>query len=184
MYTSNIAFLNHKIMCLWLNLASQYQHSRVPFICEYTLFSCIFRPFSWGMPLTFKLWGSPSWENWDGSFTYQQRWVQCIKINDFIFQLRLTYFLILQYSLHVFDQMMSAGGDYDMKLAGAYAVDTLRLEKGFRHWGHELDTETTPWEAGLGFAIDMSKVWKYWVLNSVAQNWILLSTSYCNNTSC
>ena len=45
-----------------------------------------------------------------------------------------------------------------MKLAGAYAVDTLRLEKGFRHWGHELDTETTPWEAGLGFAVDMNKV--------------------------
>ena len=45
-----------------------------------------------------------------------------------------------------------------MKLAGAYAVDTLRLEKGFRHWGHELDTETTPLEAGLGFAVDMNKV--------------------------
>ena len=45
-----------------------------------------------------------------------------------------------------------------MILSGAYAVDTLRLEKGFRHWGHELDTETTPLEAGLGFAVDMSKV--------------------------
>ena len=45
-----------------------------------------------------------------------------------------------------------------MKLAGAYAVDTLRLEKGFPLWGHELDTETTPWEAGLGFAVDMNKV--------------------------
>ena len=45
-----------------------------------------------------------------------------------------------------------------MKLAGAYAVDTLRLEKGFCHWGHKLDTETTPWEAGLGFAVDMNKV--------------------------
>ena len=53
---------------------------------------------------------------------------------------------------------MSAGQDYGMKLAGAYAVDTLRLEKGFRHWGHELDTKTTPWEAGLDFAVDMNKV--------------------------
>ena len=68
------------------------------------------------------------------------------------------YDLSLQYSLHVFDQLMSAGRSYGMKLAGAYAVDTLRLEKGFRHWGHELDTETTPWEAGLGFAVDMNKV--------------------------
>ena len=53
---------------------------------------------------------------------------------------------------------MATGKNFDMKLAGAYAVDSLRLEKGYRHWGHELDTETTPLEAGLGFAVDMSKV--------------------------
>ena len=64
----------------------------------------------------------------------------------------------MQYSLHVFDQLMAAGQDYGMKLAGAYSVDTLRLEKGYRHWGHELDTETTPLEAGLDFAVDMNKV--------------------------
>ena len=69
----------------------------------------------------------------------------------------------MQYSLHVFEQLMAAGQNYGMKLAGAYAVDTLRLEKGFRHWGHELDTETTPLEAGLDFAVDMSKVCLYTV---------------------
>ena len=53
---------------------------------------------------------------------------------------------------------MTAGKNFDMKLAGAYAVDSLRLEKGYSYWGHELDTETTPLEAGLGFAVDMSKV--------------------------
>ena len=53
---------------------------------------------------------------------------------------------------------MAAGQKHSMKLAGAYAVDTLRLEKGVRHWGHELDMETTPLEAGLGFAVDMNKV--------------------------
>ena len=31
-------------------------------------------------------------------------------------------------------------------------------EKGLHHWGRELDTETTPLEAGLGFALDMNKV--------------------------
>ena len=55
---------------------------------------------------------------------------------------------------------MSAGRDYGMKLAGAYAVDTLRLEKGFPVWGQDLDTETTPLEAGLGFALDMNKVYR------------------------
>ena len=70
----------------------------------------------------------------------------------------MKYTASLQYSLHVFDQLMSAGGDYSMKLAGAYAVDTLRLERGFPLWGQDLDTETTPLEAGLEFAVDMIKV--------------------------
>ena len=42
--------------------------------------------------------------------------------------------------------------------AGYYALDSLRVEKAYRHWGGELDTNTTPWEAGLGFAVDMKKV--------------------------
>ena len=53
---------------------------------------------------------------------------------------------------------MAAGKDNDMKLAGAYAADSLRLEAGFPCWGHDLDTETTPLEAGLDVAVDMNKV--------------------------
>ena len=45
-----------------------------------------------------------------------------------------------------------------MKLVGAYAMDTLRPEKGVPLWGHDLDTETTSLEAGLEFAVDMNKV--------------------------
>ena len=45
-----------------------------------------------------------------------------------------------------------------MKLAGAYAMDTLRLEKGVPLWGRDLNTETTPLEVGLEFAMDMNKV--------------------------
>jgi len=58
----------------------------------------------------------------------------------------------------VLDTLLTAGRDYGMGMGGAYAVDSLRLEKGYRHWGHELDTETNPWEARLGFAVDMKKV--------------------------
>ncbi len=43
-------------------------------------------------------------------------------------------------------------------MAGAYAIDSLRMEKGYRHWSHELDTETSPWEARLGFTVDLNKV--------------------------
>jgi len=44
---------------------------------------------------------------------------------------------------------------------GYYAIDSLRIEKAYRHWGGELDTTITPWEAGMGFTLDMKKVIPY-----------------------
>lgn len=41
--------------------------------------------------------------------------------------------------------------------AGYHAMDGLRLEKGYRHWGHDITDEDTPLEAGLGFTIDWNK---------------------------
>ena len=58
----------------------------------------------------------------------------------------------------MFDQLISVGRRHNIKLAGAYAADSLRLEKGFLQWGCELDTETTPLEAGLSSMVDMTKV--------------------------
>ncbi|MCZ4353098.1 FAD-dependent oxidoreductase [Roseovarius aestuarii] len=40
---------------------------------------------------------------------------------------------------------------------GHYALDGCRIEKGFKHWGHDLGPEVTPLEAGLGFAVDWTK---------------------------
>jgi len=40
---------------------------------------------------------------------------------------------------------------------GHYALNGCRIEKGYRHWGHDLGPEITPLEAGLGFAIDWTK---------------------------
>lgn len=53
----------------------------------------------------------------------------------------------------LFDALLGAGA----KPLGHYALDACRLEKGFKHWGHELGPEITPLEAGLGFTIDWSK---------------------------
>ena len=56
-----------------------------------------------------------------------------------------------------------AGSLFDaLRFAGAsplghYALDACRLEKGFKHWGHELGPDVTPLEAGLGITIDWSK---------------------------
>ena len=64
----------------------------------------------------------------------------------------------IQFAVGVYDQLMEAGREFGVKNAGMYAVDSLRIEKGYRHWGHELDTETTPLEARLSFAVKMDKV--------------------------
>lgn len=53
----------------------------------------------------------------------------------------------------LFDALHNAGA----RPMGHYALDACRLEKGFKHWGHELGPEITPLEAGLGFTIDWSK---------------------------
>lgn len=53
----------------------------------------------------------------------------------------------------VFDTLVAAGA----KPLGHFAVDGCRIEKGFKHWGHDLDPTITPLEAGLGFTIDWSK---------------------------
>mgnify|MGYP003884373747 FL=1 len=42
-------------------------------------------------------------------------------------------------------------------LGGYYAIDALRMEKGYRAWGHELGPDVSPIEAGLAFTIDGDK---------------------------
>lgn len=57
----------------------------------------------------------------------------------------------------VFDALLDAGKQYDLTLAGYHALNSLRQEKGYRHWGHDIGDEDTPVEAGLGFAVDFGK---------------------------
>jgi 4-methylaminobutanoate oxidase (formaldehyde-forming) len=53
----------------------------------------------------------------------------------------------------VFDALIAASA----KPMGHYALNGCRIEKAYRHWGHDLGPEITPLEAGLGFAVDWSK---------------------------
>src|SRR5262249_51431995 len=63
----------------------------------------------------------------------------------------------LDQALMVYDTLMETGKDLGTTDAGHYAINSLRLEKGYRAWGAELSPDDTPLEAGLGFAIDWSK---------------------------
>jgi glycine cleavage system aminomethyltransferase T len=57
----------------------------------------------------------------------------------------------------VYDALMDAGAPLGAKDAGYYAIESLRLEKGYRAWGRELTPDYNPYEAGLSFAVDLDK---------------------------
>jgi glycine cleavage system T protein len=62
-----------------------------------------------------------------------------------------------EFAIGVLDMLMENGGAHGLKLCGMHAMDSLRIEKAYRHWGHDITDEDTPLEAGLGFAVAFDK---------------------------
>lgn len=62
-----------------------------------------------------------------------------------------------EFAVGMFDALMIAGKDLNVKLVGLHALDSLRLERGLKHWPSDMGPEQTPLEAGLGFAVDFEK---------------------------
>jgi len=58
---------------------------------------------------------------------------------------------------HMFETLHEAGQDMGLKLCGMHMMDTCRMEKGFRHFGHDITSEDNVLEAGLGFAVKTDK---------------------------
>ncbi|MEM9575435.1 MAG: FAD-dependent oxidoreductase [Pseudomonadota bacterium] len=58
---------------------------------------------------------------------------------------------------HAFEVLHAAGQDMDLKLCGMHMMDCARIEKGFRHFGHDITCEDHVLEAGLGFAVKTDK---------------------------
>ena len=58
---------------------------------------------------------------------------------------------------HVFETLREAGREIDLKLCGMHMMDCCRIEKAFRHFGHDITCEDHVLEAGLGFAVKTAK---------------------------
>ena len=58
---------------------------------------------------------------------------------------------------HVFDTLMARAGDHPLRMCGLHALDSCRIEKAFRHFGHDISNEDHVLEAGLGFAVKEGK---------------------------
>ncbi len=58
---------------------------------------------------------------------------------------------------HIFETLEAAGAAHGLKLCGLHALDSCRIEKAFRHFGHDITDEDHVLEAGLGFAVKTDK---------------------------
>jgi len=62
-----------------------------------------------------------------------------------------------EFAASVYETVAAAGETYGLVHAGMHAMNSLRIEKAYRHWGHDITDEDTPLEAGLGFAVAWDK---------------------------
>jgi heterotetrameric sarcosine oxidase gamma subunit len=62
-----------------------------------------------------------------------------------------------EFAAHVFETIQTAGPEFNLTPAGMHTMNNGRMEKAYRHWGHDISDEETPLEAGLGFAIAWDK---------------------------
>ena len=62
-----------------------------------------------------------------------------------------------EFAVGVYDAIIEAGAPFGLTHAGYHALDSLRIEKAYRHWGHDITDKDTPLEAGLGFAVKFDK---------------------------
>ena len=63
----------------------------------------------------------------------------------------------LEYAGHVYETLVETGAGHGLAQAGMLVLDSCRIEKGFRHWGHDLGPDSTPLEAGLAFTVAWNK---------------------------
>jgi len=82
-----------------------------------------------------------------------------------VLAIRITYvgelgwelYVPTEFAPNVFDVIIENSEDYGLRLAGYHALNSLRIEKAYRHWGHDITSEDTPLEAGLGFSTKLKK---------------------------
>jgi len=62
-----------------------------------------------------------------------------------------------EFAAHVYEAIVAEGAARGLVHGGMHAMNSLRIEKAYRHWGHDISDEDTPLEAGLAFAVAWDK---------------------------
>jgi glycine cleavage system aminomethyltransferase T/glycine/D-amino acid oxidase-like deaminating enzyme len=80
----------------------------------------------------------------------------CIRIT-YLGELGYELYIPAEQATHVYDRLVEAGEPIGLRHAGLKALASLRMEKGYRDYGHDIDNTDSVLEAGLGFAVDLDK---------------------------
>jgi 4-methylaminobutanoate oxidase (formaldehyde-forming) len=62
-----------------------------------------------------------------------------------------------EYAANLYESLWAAGQDLGIRNAGYRAIDSLRMEKGYCYWGAEVSPDYSPYDAGIGFAVNLDK---------------------------
>ncbi|NOU27384.1 MAG: FAD-dependent oxidoreductase [Polyangiaceae bacterium] len=80
----------------------------------------------------------------------------CVRIT-YLGELGYELYVPTEQATHVYDRITAAGVELGLRHAGLKALASLRMEKGYRDYGHDIDNTDSVLEAGLGFAVDLKK---------------------------
>ncbi len=80
----------------------------------------------------------------------------CVRIT-YLGELGYELYVPAEQAVHVYDRIVAAGETFGLRHAGLKALGSLRMEKGYRDYGHDIDNTDSVLEAGLGFAVDLDK---------------------------
>jgi glycine cleavage system aminomethyltransferase T/glycine/D-amino acid oxidase-like deaminating enzyme len=80
----------------------------------------------------------------------------CVRIT-YLGELGYELYIPSEMAAHVYDRLTEAGSHCGLRHAGLKALASLRMEKGYRDYGHDIDNTDSVLEAGLGFALDLKK---------------------------
>ncbi|MEX0628282.1 MAG: aminomethyltransferase family protein, partial [Cucumibacter sp.] len=85
-------------------------------------------------------------------------WARALAVRiGYVGELGWELYVPAEFALHVYDTLWAAGQAHAIANAGYRAIESCRLEKGYLYWSGDITPDTNPYEAGLGFAVDLSK---------------------------
>lgn len=80
----------------------------------------------------------------------------CLRVS-FVGELGYELYPTNDIAVSIYDSVIEAGEDLGLRRAGYHALDSLRVEKGYRHLGHDIGPIDDPYQASLGFAVNLKK---------------------------